>query len=106
MIKKLVAIVLALFAAAAFAASVDVNKASQADLDAVKGIGETKAKAIVDYRTKNGPYKSVDDLRGVKGFGEKTLAKLKSELTVDGASSTPRPPAGKAPTAPAKQLSK
>jgi len=67
-------------------AAVNLNTASVDELDAVKGIGPSKAKAIVDYRTKNGSFKSVDDLKGVKGFGEKSIAKLRGELTVgDGA---------------------
>lgn len=63
-------------------AAVNINAASVEELDAVKGIGPGKAKAIVEYRTKNGPFKSVDDLKGVKGFGEKSVAKLRGELTV------------------------
>lgn len=75
-------------------AAVNINTASIDELDAVKGIGPGKAKAIVEYRTKNGLFKSVDDLKGVKGFGDKTLAKLKPELSVgDGVGAV----AGKAP---------
>ncbi len=76
---------LMLFAGLA-AAAVDLNSATAAELDAVKGIGPAKAKAIIDYREKNGPFKSVDDLKGVKGFGVKTIEKLRPELTVGGAS--------------------
>lgn len=78
-------------------AAVNLNTATVAELDAVKGIGQAKALAIVDYRTKNGPFKSVDDLRSVKGFGEKSVAKLKSELSVGEGSGKPAPakPAGK-----------
>jgi len=80
-------------------AVVDLNSASVTELDAVKGIGPAKAKAIIDYRDKNGPFKSVDDLKGVKGFGAKTIEKLRPELTVGG---TPAPAAKPAvPAAPA-----
>lgn len=65
-------------------AAVNLNSATPAELDAVKGIGPAKAKAIVEYRSKNGPFKSVEDLKNVKGFGEKSIAKLKGELTVSG----------------------
>jgi competence protein ComEA len=68
------------------ATAVDLNSATANQLDAVKGIGPAKAKAIIDYREKNGPFKSVDDLKHVKGFGAKTIEKLRSELTVSGAS--------------------
>ncbi len=102
--KRIVSFCLCYLAGLGFAlAAVNINTASVAELDAVKGIGETKAKAIVDYRTKHGPYKSVDDLRAVKGFGEKTLAKLKPELTVDGAGMAKTPAGKPAPAKPAGQ---
>lgn len=63
-------------------AAVNLNTATVEQLDGVKGIGPGKAKAVVDYRTKNGPFKSVDDLKNVKGFGEKSVAKLRGELSV------------------------
>jgi competence protein ComEA len=63
-------------------AAVNINTASVDELDAVKGIGPSKAKAIVEHRDKNGPFKSVDDLKEVKGFGDKSLDKLRSELSV------------------------
>ncbi len=81
--KRLLTLILVLLASINLAfAAVNLNTASVDELDAVKGIGPSKAKAIVDYRTKNGPFKSVDDLKGVKGFGEKSVAKLRSELSV------------------------
>lgn len=63
-------------------AAVNINTASVDELNAVKGIGPSKAKAIVDYREKNGPFKSVDDLKEIKGFGDKSIAKLRGELSV------------------------
>lgn len=66
-------------------AAVNLNTASVGELDAVKGIGPGKAKAIVQYREKNGPFKSVDDLSQVKGFGQKSVDKLRPELTVGNA---------------------
>lgn len=47
---------------------VDINKASAKDLAKVKGLNANKAKAIVSYRKKHGDFKSVDDLKLVKGF--------------------------------------
>ena len=77
-------------------AAVDINTATQSELEAVKGIGPAKAKAIVEYRQKNGPYKAVDDLAGVKGFGKASVAKLKSELTTAAAKpETAKPEAAK-----------
>jgi competence protein ComEA len=47
------------------------------------GIGETKAKAIVQYREENGPFSSVDDLLEVKGIGAKTLEKNREKLSLE-----------------------
>ncbi|MBS1159473.1 MAG: Competence protein ComEA helix-hairpin-helix region [Proteobacteria bacterium] len=95
--KYIVALLLALLACINLAlAAVNINTATQDELVTVKGIGPSKAKAIIDYRTKNGPFKSVDDLKEVKGFGEKTLAKLKADLTVAGGSEAPAPAVVKA----------
>jgi len=63
-------------------AKVDLNSADEAELMTVKGIGKAKAKAIIEYRQKNGPFKSVDDLTKVKGIKEKSLQKFKNQLTV------------------------
>jgi competence protein ComEA len=64
-------------------AAVNINTATQDEFIALhKGIGPAKAQAIIDYRKANGPFKSVDDLKHVKGIGAKRLEKLRSELTV------------------------
>lgn len=61
---------------------VDINTASQAELESVIGIGPEKAKAIIDYRTKNGPFKTKAQLDNVKGFGEKSIDRFGNDLTV------------------------
>jgi len=71
-----------LFATTAIAA-VNVNKSSVSDIAKIKGIGPVKAQAIVDYRTKNGPFTSVADLKKVKGIGEKTIEKIGKDISVD-----------------------
>ncbi|OMG53068.1 hypothetical protein BJN45_12590 [Azonexus hydrophilus] len=71
--------------------AVNLNTASEAELDAIKGIGPGKAKAIVEYRDKNGPFKTVDDLGNVKGFGKKSIDKLRPELSVGAAAPAKKP---------------
>lgn len=87
--KKLLLIIAIWFASiGSVMAAVDLNTATQAQLESVKGIGPVKAKAIVEYRARNAPFKSLDDLGNVKGFGKKTVDKVRSELTVSNRSST------------------
>lgn len=85
--KKLLCILAAcaMFSATAFAGQVNLNSASPAELDALKGIGQVKAQAIVDYRAKHGPFRSVDELENVPGFGKKTVDKLRGDLAVHAA---------------------
>ena len=63
-------------------AAVDINTATQSELEAVKGLGPTKAKAIIAYREAKGKFKSLDDLDNVKGFGKASIEKLKNDLSV------------------------
>ena len=82
--KKFLFILVSFFVFCASSFAVDLNKATLAELEALSGIGPTKAKAIVDYRTKNGPFKSADDLDKVKGVGKGVIAKIGGEVTIDG----------------------
>ena len=95
MIKKIFAAMLALFAAVAFAA-VDANKATQAELEAVKGIGPAIAGKILDAR-KTGAFKDWPDMiERVKGVGEGNASKFsEAGLTVGGASYKGAAPAAK-----------
>ena len=84
MFKKFLAVLLMLFTAAAMAA-VDVNKATEAELDSVKGIGPGTSKLILQER-KKGEFKSWDDfITRVKGVGEMRAKNLsEAGLTVGG----------------------
>ncbi|MDR0771234.1 MAG: helix-hairpin-helix domain-containing protein [Burkholderiales bacterium] len=79
--KWILGIVFALFSLCAFAA-VDINTATKEELQTLSGVGPEKAQAIIDYRDQHGPFKSAQDLQKVKGFGEKTIAKLGDDITV------------------------
>ncbi|WP_363278143.1 helix-hairpin-helix domain-containing protein [Nitrosomonas sp.] len=63
-------------------AGMDINTASQADLESVKGLGPVKAKAIIEYRDQHGAFKSVEDLANVKGIGPGTLKQLGDQVSV------------------------
>lgn len=95
MLKKILAIVAMLYAAACFAA-VDVNKASAAELDSIKGIGPGISTKILDER-KKGTFKDwTDFVERVKGVGEGNAAKFSAEgMTVNGEAFKGAAPAAK-----------
>jgi len=107
MFKKILLAIVTLIATMGFAfAQVDVNKADQAALDGVKGIGPVTSKAIVDERAKGGAFKDWADFESrVKGIGPKSSVKLsEAGLQVNGQakSGAPAAPAPAAKAAPAK----
>jgi competence protein ComEA len=81
MIRLFLAVFLALAAQLANAA-LNLNTATKDELVALSGIGPAKAQAILDYRAQHGGFKSVDELKDVKGIGARRFEKLKPELTV------------------------
>ena len=62
--------------------SVNINESSIEELTTISGIGESKAKAIIEYRTANGPFKSVEDIKNVSGIGDKLYDKIKAYITI------------------------
>lgn len=61
---------------------IDINRAESWLLEALPGIGETRAQAIVDFRNENGPFKRIEGLLMVSGMGEQTFDKIRDYITV------------------------
>ena len=61
---------------------IDINRAEPWLLEALPGIGEVLAQRIVDYRSKNGPFRIIEDLLNVSGIGEATLENIRDFITV------------------------
>ncbi len=81
-VQVLIATCVPLFA---LAGPVDINKADAKTIaKELDGIGLSRAQAIVDYRQKNGAFKSVEELRKVKGIGAKTLEQNRSNIRLNG----------------------
>jgi competence protein ComEA len=95
------ALVASLLPAAAWAGPVNVNTADAATLAReLDGVGPAKAQAIVEYRQKNGAFRSADDLLKVDGIGERVLEQNRANIRLDKAGAAPA--AAKAPAAPQK----
>ena len=64
------------------AAIVNLNTATLTELDALQGVGPATAQKIIDYRTANGPFKTIEELKNVSGIGDAKFAALKPYVTV------------------------
>ncbi|HYA48465.1 MAG TPA: ComEA family DNA-binding protein [Burkholderiales bacterium] len=69
-------------------AKININTATQAELESLPRIGPKVAQRIIDYRTQNGNFKRVEDIMKVKGIGEKIFAQIKDLITVGPESQT------------------
>lgn len=61
---------------------INLNSATKADLQKIDGVGDKKADKILAYRQQHGQFKSVEELKNISGFGDKTVAKMKDQLAV------------------------
>lgn len=61
---------------------VNINTASESELQNITGIGPKKAQDIIEYREEHGGFKSIDELKEIKGIGDKTFEKLKDDVTI------------------------
>lgn len=61
---------------------VNLNSAGIEELSTLKGIGPVTAKKILDFRSENGPFQSIEQLKDVSGIGDSKFEKLKDQVTV------------------------
>ena len=64
------------------AVTVNLNTATQDQLEKLPGVGPKTAVRIIEYRQKNGGFKKIEELMNVRGVGEKSFLRIKSQLTV------------------------
>ena len=83
MMKLILVCCMLMFSAMAYAGKVNINSADAKTLaQELTGVGEKKAALIVEYREKNGAYKSADDLVKVKGISSKTIEKNRENINL------------------------
>jgi len=87
--KRFVLLFLALLFSGLSLAAVNINTATVQELEALNGIGPVKAQAIIDHRKANGPFKSIEQVKDVKGVGDATFDKIKGDIAVSGATKVP-----------------
>ena len=66
-----------------FAAKININKASAVDLESLQGIGPALAKKIIDYRQGHGKFKTIEDIKQVKGIGDSKFEKIRNQISVE-----------------------
>ena len=62
---------------------ININTATADELQTLSGIGEVRAKAIVEYRTQNGNFSKIEDIKNVSGIGDATFNNIKSQICTD-----------------------
>ena len=61
---------------------ININTASQEELEKISGIGPALAQRIIEYRKENGKFKNIDELKNVSGIGDKKFESIKSQITI------------------------
>lgn len=103
--NRILALFVALIAYAGMAmAAVNINSATKEQLESLNGIGPVKAQAIIDYRKKNGAFKSLEDVKKVDGIGDATFDKIRKDIALSGTTKIDAPAkADEKKAAPAKE---
>ena len=101
--RLLLAVLLSLAISGVALAVVNINTATKEELTSLKGVGDKRAQEIINYRTKNGPFKTTDDLEKVPGIGPGIMKQIRSEITTTGKTTTGKPADTKAKTTEAKK---
>ncbi|UOO88117.1 helix-hairpin-helix domain-containing protein [Vitreoscilla massiliensis] len=97
--KHLFIALLALLLTSPVWAAININTATEAELQTLSGIGPSKAKAIVEYRKQNGNFKTTADIKNVKGIGDGIFNKISAEISVTGTAAKAAPKPATAPAA-------
>ena len=64
-------------------ALININTATPEELQSLSGVGETRAKAIIEYREKNGKFQTIEDIKNVSGIGDSTFENIQNDITVN-----------------------
>lgn len=89
--KRLLSLILAcFFMTSAVFAAININTASESELETLNSIGPTRAKAIVDYRKQHGAFRSTEELKNVPGIKENVYLKIKDDIAISGVNIPPK----------------
>jgi competence protein ComEA len=88
--KRLLLLLLASFFMTSMVfATININTASESELETLDGIGPTRARAIVDYRKQHGAFRSTEELKNVPGIKEAVYIKIKEDVAISGVNIPP-----------------
>lgn len=79
------------FMATTLFATININTASESELETLNGIGPTRAKAIIEYRQQQGAFKSIEGIKNVSGIKDAVYLKIKNDIAISGLNTSPIP---------------